>query len=63
VIIPVVPQHATMLRRSLLYTAVTRGSRVVVLVGHRGTLFQAVSEGETSSRCTRLEEWLRTMQG
>ena len=35
VVIPVVTQHYTMLARNLLYTGVTRGKRLVVLVGQR----------------------------
>ncbi|MBM6594831.1 SF1B family DNA helicase RecD2 [Microvirga pudoricolor] len=57
VIIPVVPQHAAMLQRKLLYTGVTRGSRLVVLLGSRAALEQAVtSQGE--QRWTRLRPWL-----
>ncbi len=33
VVIPVLTQHYAMLKRNLLYTAVTRGKRLVVLVG------------------------------
>jgi exodeoxyribonuclease V alpha subunit len=35
VVIPVVTQHFTMLARNLLYTGVTRGKRLVVLVGQK----------------------------
>ena len=35
VIIPVVTQHYAMLARNLLYTGVTRGKRLVVLVGQK----------------------------
>ena len=34
-IIPVITQHYTMLQRNLLYTGVTRGKRLVVLVGQK----------------------------
>jgi exodeoxyribonuclease V alpha subunit len=61
VVIPVVPQHTPMLRRSLLYTGVTRGSRLVVMVGSRATLAAAVGTGEPSRRWSRLEEWLRSL--
>jgi exodeoxyribonuclease V alpha subunit len=57
VIIPIMPRHASMLQRKLLYTGVTRGSRLVVLLGSRATLEQAVTaEGE--QRWTRLRPWL-----
>jgi exodeoxyribonuclease V alpha subunit len=59
VVIPVVPQHAPMLRRSLLYTGVTRGRRLVVLVGSRATLLRAVAERETTQRWSRLKALLR----
>ena len=36
VIIPVLTQHYAMLQRNLLYTGVTRGKKLVVLVGQRG---------------------------
>jgi exodeoxyribonuclease V alpha subunit len=35
VVIPVLTQHCTMLQRNLLYTGVTRGKRLVVLVGQK----------------------------
>ena len=38
VVIPVTTQHFVMLHRNLLYTAVTRGKRLVVLVGSRRAL-------------------------
>jgi exodeoxyribonuclease V alpha subunit len=34
VVIPVLTRHYAMLQRNLLYTGVTRGKRLVVLVGH-----------------------------
>jgi exodeoxyribonuclease V alpha subunit len=59
VVIPIVPQHAPVLRRSLLYTGVTRASRLVVLVGSRATLAGAVAVGEAGRRWSRLGAWLR----
>ena len=35
VVIPITTQHYTMLARNLLYTGVTRGKRLVVLIGQR----------------------------
>src|SRR3712207_7452053 len=46
VIIPVVTQHFTMLARNLLYTGVTRGKRLVVLVGQKKAVAMAVRGGE-----------------
>ena len=42
VVIPVLTQHYTMLQRNLLYTGVTRGKRLVVLVGQRKAIAIAV---------------------
>lgn len=42
VIIPVTTQHFMMLRRNLIYTGVTRGKKLVVLVGQKRALAMAV---------------------
>ena len=47
-----------MLQRNLLYTAVTRGKRLVVLVGSRKALGIAVRNGEVATRATYLRERL-----
>jgi exodeoxyribonuclease V alpha subunit len=62
VVIPVHTQHFVMLQRSLLYTAVTRGKRLVVLVGSRKALGIAVRNAEVAQRCTRLKERLAKLQ-
>ena len=58
VIIPVVTQHYTMLARNLLYTGVTRGKRLVVLVGQKRAVAIAVRGGQMKRRWTKLREWL-----
>ncbi|KLK93950.1 recombinase RecD [Microvirga vignae] len=58
VIIPVVTQHFTMLARNLLYTGVTRGKRLVVLVGQKKAVAMAVRGGQMKRRWTKLREWL-----
>lgn len=58
VVIPVHTQHFVMLQRSLLYTAVTRGKQLVVLVGTRKALAMAVRNAEVALRCTRLAQRL-----
>ncbi|MBL0405701.1 ATP-dependent RecD-like DNA helicase [Microvirga aerilata] len=58
VIIPVALQQVSMLRRKLLYTGVTRASRLVVLVGSRAALSQAVAH-EEEPRLSRLRNWLQ----
>jgi exodeoxyribonuclease V alpha subunit len=56
VIVPIHTQHYTMLRRNLLYTAVTRGKRLVVLVGTRKALAIAVRTEDARRRQTTLRE-------
>ena len=45
VVIPLHTQHYLMLQRNLLYTAVTRGKKLVVLVGTKKALGMAVRSG------------------
>jgi exodeoxyribonuclease V alpha subunit len=59
VIIPLHTQHYVMLQRNLLYTGLTRGKRLVVLVGSKRALAIAVKSSKTEQRCTRLAERLR----
>jgi exodeoxyribonuclease V alpha subunit len=60
VIVPVHTQHYVMLQRSLLYTAVTRGKKLVVLIGTRKALRIAVNNAEVAARCSRLAARLAT---
>ena len=48
-----------MLQRNLIYTAVTRGKRLVVLVGQRKALSIAVRGQQTRRRWSKLKEWLQ----
>jgi len=59
VVIPVHTQHYMMLQRNLLYTAITRGKRLVILVGSKRALAIAVKNNATEERCTMLAERLR----
>jgi exodeoxyribonuclease V alpha subunit len=54
VVIALMKQHYVMLRRNLLYTAVTRGRKVVVVVGDRDAVRTAVQTGSGGERLTRL---------
>lgn len=56
VIVPVIKPHAIMLYRNLLYTAITRAKKKVILVGQKSTLFLAVHKADISKRNTRLAE-------
>jgi len=59
VVIPVVTDHFLLLRRSLLYTAITRGKRLVVAVGSRRALELAVKNTDDGHRNSGLCERLR----
>ncbi len=59
VIIPVLTQHYPMLQRNLLYTGVTRGKRLVVLVGQKKAVAIAVRNASSRRRWSKLGEWLR----
>jgi exodeoxyribonuclease V alpha subunit len=58
VVIPLAMQHYMMLQRNLVYTGVTRGQRLVVLVGERKALAVAVKGAQTTRRWSKLGEWL-----
>ncbi|MDP4021526.1 ATP-dependent RecD-like DNA helicase [Methylobacterium sp. NEAU 140] len=58
VVIPLAMQHWTMLARNLLYTGVTRGKRLVVLLGQRKAVAVAVRGGSVRPRWTKLRAWL-----
>jgi exodeoxyribonuclease V alpha subunit len=58
VVIPLATQHYAMLARNLLYTGVTRGKRLVVLVGQRRALAIAVKNANGRRRWSKLREWL-----
>src|ERR1051325_3104939 len=58
VVIPLVTQHCMMLARNLLYTGVTRGKRLVVLLGQSKAVAMAVRGGNMKRRWTKLREWL-----
>ena len=59
VVVPLMLQHYPLLRRNLLYTAVTRGKKLVVLVANARALRRAVSEVGDLLRYTRLSLRLR----
>lgn len=59
VIIPIHTQHYVLLQRNLLYTAITRGRKLVVLVGTRKAIGIAVKQVDSRQRVTLLKERLR----
>ncbi len=58
VVVPVLTQHYILLQRNLLYTAVTRGKKLVVLVGSQRAVAIAVNNNLTHKRFTYLEHRL-----
>jgi len=63
VVIPMLTQHYTMLQRNLLYTGITRGRRLVVLVGQPKAVAIAVRDVSGRQRWSKLREWLGTASG
>ena len=55
-VIPLTTQHYPMLQRNLLYTAVTRGKRLVVLVGQPKAVAIAVRNQGSRRRWSKLRE-------
>lgn len=58
VVVPMLTQHYPMLQRNLLYTALTRAKKVVVLVGTKKAIGIAVRNAEVGKRHTRLRDRL-----
>jgi len=58
VVIPILTQHYAMLQRNLLYTGVTRGKKLVVLIGQRKAIAIAVRNVSGRRRWSKLAEWL-----
>jgi exodeoxyribonuclease V alpha subunit len=61
VVIPLMPQHFLLLRRNLLYTAVTRGKRLVVLVASERAIATAVRKSGGAERYSGLRTHLEAM--
>jgi exodeoxyribonuclease V alpha subunit len=59
VVIPLLLQHYMLLQRNLIYTAVTRGRRLVVMIGTRRALAMGVRNDKTDQRYTGLMQRLR----
>jgi exodeoxyribonuclease V alpha subunit len=56
-------QHRTMLRRNVVYTGVTLGKRLVVIVGQGRALGLAVKARPEGRRWSKLKEWLAGVSG
>jgi exodeoxyribonuclease V alpha subunit len=60
VIVPIAMAQFIMLERSLIYTAVTRGKRLVIVVGEQKAFATAVRNGEGRQRWTGLRDSMKT---
>ena len=57
-VIPVMTQHYAMLQRNLIYTGITRGKKLVVLIGQKKAVAIAVRNVSGGQRWSKLSEWL-----
>ncbi len=58
VVIPIFIQHYVLLQRNLIYTAITRGKRLVVIVGTKKALIIGIKNNKIQKRYTKLEKRL-----
>jgi len=63
VLVPVAMQHYVLLQRNLVYTAMTRGRKLVVLVGQKKALDLAIHNDRAAARFSGLYERLRASKG
>lgn len=61
VVIPLATQHYMLLERNLLYTAITRGKKLVVIIGQKKALYMAIKRVQSSSRITYLTERIQEL--
>ncbi len=59
VVIPISTAHYLMLERNLLYTAITRGKKLVVIIGQKKALAMAIKNKRSLNRVTGLKHWLQ----
>jgi exodeoxyribonuclease V alpha subunit len=62
VVIPLLPQHFLLLQRNVIYTAITRGKKIVIIVGDEKAVAMAVRNNEVVKRFTRLADRLRNVR-
>ncbi len=58
---PLSTQHYMMLKRNLIYTGITRGKRLVVLVGQKRALAIGVKGEQVERRWSKLQERLHEL--
>ena len=59
IVMPLLTQHYLLLQRNLLYTAITRGKKLVVIIGTKKALGIAIRNNKQQLRYTRLKERLQ----
>jgi exodeoxyribonuclease V alpha subunit len=59
VVLPLLTQHYMLLQRNLIYTAITRAKKMVIIVGTRKAIAMAVKNDKITARWTALAERLR----
>ncbi len=59
VIIPLVLQHYILLQKNLIYTGVTRGKKLVIIVGSKKALIIGIKNNKIATRCTYLKNRLQ----
>jgi exodeoxyribonuclease V alpha subunit len=59
IIIPITMQSYMMLRRNLIYTAITRGKKLVIVIGEKKAFAMAVRDSKSSNRYSKLKYWLQ----
>ena len=62
IVLPLLTQHYLMLQRNLLYTAITRAKKLVVIVGSRKALAMAVRNNKVAQRYSALDIRLKENQ-
>jgi exodeoxyribonuclease V alpha subunit len=63
VVIPLAMQHYTLLERNLIYTAVTRGKKLVTIIGQSKALAMAVKNRKSNRRLTKLANRISGIDG
>jgi exodeoxyribonuclease V alpha subunit len=56
VVMPLVMSHYIMLQRNLVYTGITRGKKLVIVIGSKKAMFLSVNNNKIATRNTRLRE-------
>ncbi len=59
VIIPLLSSFTIMLKRNLIYTAITRAKDLCIIIGDRRALYRAISDTSYDRRNTMLKTWLK----